>query len=290
MANVVDNPDSRHRFGVSALRFGALAAVVALAANCATPPPADDSEAMAAFKEANDPLEPFNRAMFSVNMGLDRAIIRPVAEGYRAALPDGMRDSVRNFLNNLRTPVILANDVLQGEVERAGHSLGRFMINSTIGVGGLFDVAAMKGEHMVESKLPFHNEDFGQTLGAWGIGEGAYLVLPLLGPSPPRDTVGLVGDAVMDPWGYLIRSEYRYALAGGRFALRGIDTRSRNIETLDEIERSSIDFYATIRSLYRQRRVAEIANGRDLPESPVPEISFDFDDKEEEKISRVSKD
>ena len=145
-----------------------------------------DPEARAAYLEASDPLEPLNRAIFSFNLTLDKAILRPIATVYNAALPDPVRDGVRNFLNNLRTPIILANDVLRGEIGRAGDTVGRFLLNSTLGVGGLFDIASELG-------FDFHNEDFGQTLAVWGIGEGPYLMLPIFGPSNPRDAVGLAG-------------------------------------------------------------------------------------------------
>jgi phospholipid-binding lipoprotein MlaA len=244
-------------------------------AGCASFPDSDDDQAVAEYKAANDPLEPLNRYFFELNRGLDALLLRWVSEIYRDALPDLGRSMVKNFLDNLRSPVIFGNDLLQGELTRAGETGGRFLINSTAGILGLFDVASYERA----GGLEFHNEDFGQTLGTWGFNEGPYLVLPLIGPSPVRDTMGLVGDYFMDPVYYYARNVDRPLVPAVRYTLRAIDTRSRNIETLDEIERSAIDLYATIRSLYRQRRNDEIRNGQPAPTVPMPEISIDMDDE-----------
>ncbi len=262
---------------VRRLRIGAVAVLVALAAGCATPPPSGDPEALAAYEEANDPLEPLNRYVFEVNRGLDMLVVRPAAEVYRGLIPEVARDSVRNFLDNLSAPVVLVNDLLQGEVDRAGQTFGRFLANTFIGVGGLFDVVP---------DIEHHDEDFGQTLAVWGAPEGPYLVLPLLGPSPLRDTIGLVPDFYIDPVSLYAGNTDRRWIRTARFALDGIDTRSRNIESLDDIERTSIDFYATVRSLYRQRRADEIRNGRPGPSAPLLDISTDFEEDDgEDKVS-----
>jgi phospholipid-binding lipoprotein MlaA len=233
-----------------------------LVTGCATVP--EDPDDRAAFEEANDPIEPANRRLFAFNQGVDRIIVRPLAEAY-AVVPERARRSVRNFLNNLRTPVIFANDVFQAEVSRAGVTLGRFAINSTIGVAGLFDVATRMG-------LEFHDEDFGQTLAVWGIPEGPYIVLPIFGPSNPRDTIGMIADTFLDPLTYVAsNNDVEYGLAI-RSVVDGVDRRSTVLEALDEIERTSLDFYATIRSLYRQRRANEVANGEMVPEVPGPTI------------------
>ncbi|HJM52225.1 MAG TPA: VacJ family lipoprotein [Alphaproteobacteria bacterium] len=255
--------------------LGATLALAGSLAGCASFPDSDDAQAVAEYKAANDPLEPLNRYFFELNRGLDMLLLRWVAEIYRDAVPDVGRSMVKNFLDNLRSPVIFGNDLLQGEFQRAGETGGRFIINSTAGILGLFDVASYERA----GGLEFHNEDFGQTLGAWGVNEGPYLVLPLLGPSPVRDTFGLVGDYFMDPVYYYARNVDRPLIPAVRFTLRAIDSRSRNIETLDEIERSAIDLYATIRSLYRQRRNDEIRNGQPAPTVPMPEISIDMDDE-----------
>ncbi len=222
-----------------------------------------ESDLAAAPDESDgDPLETPNRFIFALNEGLDVMVIKPAAATYRFLLPNMVRDSVRNFIRNLESPVILANDVLQGELDRAETTVMRFLINSTAGVLGLFDVAAGWG-------YEYHDEDFGQTLGSYGAGEGAYLVLPLLGPSSIRDGAGLVVDSFLDPLTYLVSQEILLARRG----VKGIDTRSRHIETVEEIQRDAIDFYARVRSLYRQHRQDAIQNGLPAADSPAPGLS-----------------
>lgn len=226
----------------------AVLAVVGLAAaGCTT---SHDPEAVA----QNDPYESTNRAIFDFNMKLDNYFAKPVAKTYNRVVPEKARTGVHNFLTNLNKPVTFGNDVLQGSPDRAAETLGRFTVNTTVGLGGLIDVATMVG-------IPDHSEDFGQTLGVWGAGEGPYLVLPFLGPDPPRDLAGNVVDIFLDPLTYI-----RYHGADTWSAVRGgvsvLDLRARNVDNLETIERSSIDFYATTRSLYRQYRNAEIRNGK----------------------------
>lgn len=261
-------------------RVAALFLAAFLATGCATVP--EDPDARAAYEEAHDPLEPTNRRIFAFNQGVDRIVIKPIAKAYVAAVPEPARRSLRNFLNNLRTPVILANDVLQAEVMRAGVTLGRFVINSTAGLGGLFDVASWLG-------LEFHDEDFGQTLAVWGVPEGPYIVLPIFGPSNPRDAIGLAADTFLDPLTYVAsNNDLEYALAIRSF-VAGVDRRSTVLDTLDELERTSLDFYATIRSLYRQRRANEIANGEMVPEVPAPTIiSEDGEEEEAPPLGKAS--
>jgi phospholipid-binding lipoprotein MlaA len=236
----------------------AAALSVAALAGCATPP-SDDPDALAAFKEANDPLEPMNRYFFELNYAADELLFKPLAGWYYVALPDFAQDGVRNALRNLRSPVVLANDLIQGETERAGITVGRFLVNSTLGLGGLFDIASRMG-------LEYHDEDFGQTLAVHGVGEGPYLVLPLFGPSNPRDAVGKVVDMAFDPLTYLGYYVSGFDTVGTATSLLdGVDLRARNLKTLDEIRRGSLDYYATLRSLYRQRRVDEINNGETPP-------------------------
>ena len=253
--------------GANLPNLAALALVAFVAAGCATMP--SDPEARAAYLEAGDPLEPLNRAIFSFNLTLDKAILRPLAAVYNTALPDPFRDGVRNFLNNLRTPIILANDVLQGEIGRAGDTVGRFLLNSSLGIGGLFDIASEFG-------FEFHNEDFGQTLAVWGIGEGPYLMLPIFGPSNPRDAVGLAGEYFADPVVYWTNNTDREWILYTRTGIDAVDRRSRNVKTLEELERTSLDFYAAVRSLYRQRRMDEIRNGESGDPVGIPSISFNF--------------
>ncbi|HEX6014530.1 MAG TPA: VacJ family lipoprotein [Geminicoccaceae bacterium] len=202
-------------------------------------------------QEVEDPFEPVNRAVFGFNLFADEWVLEPVARGYRAVTPVPVRRSVANFLSNLRSPVIFVNDLLQGERDRAGVTLGRFMINSTLGVFGLFDAASAFGHYP-------HYEDLGQTLGVYGVASGPYLVLPLLGPSSARDAAGRVGDYFINPLNECcISTDERLAL----FGAGAVSEREANIELLDDLEANSIDFYATIRTIYAQRRAADIRNG-----------------------------
>ncbi len=249
------------------LRLPAAAALVVVVSlsGCATPP--TDPDELATYKENNDPLEPMNRYFFEVNYALDELLLKPIASWYDAILPTPVEHSVHNFLRNLNGPVILANDLFQGNGKRAGITVKRFLINSTIGVLGLFDVAADFG-------LTYHDEDFGQTLAVWGTGEGPYLVVPILGPSNPRDLTGKVVDSAIDPWGYVFHHYDVDYLSYARAALEGIDLRARNLDTLDAIRKGAIDYYATIRSLYRQHRNDAIRNGEN-PDDPVASLPFE---------------
>ena len=232
---------------------------------------ANEDQELFEEEDDNDPLELLNRFVFSFNLALDTVIFRPAAATYRFLLPSEVRDSVRNALRNLSSPVILANDLLQGSLDRAETTLVRFVVNSTVGVLGLFDVAADWG-------YPYHDEDFGQTLGVHGVGEGFYLVLPIFGPSNPRDGVGRLVDIFLDPLTYVANANDAEEYLLGRTVIFGVDTRARNIDTLDDLRRDSIDFYARVRSLYRQSRVNDINNGEVDVESPTPGLySFDFD-------------
>jgi phospholipid-binding lipoprotein MlaA len=211
--------------------------------------------------DPNDPYEATNRQIFAFNQKMDKYVALPVAKAYVDVVPELARDGVHNFLENLEVPITFGNDVLQGAADHAADSLGRFVINSTIGVGGLIDVAQKIGARE-------HNADFGETLGVWGVGPGPYLVLPVLGPSDPRDAFGYGVDIAMDPLTWISwRSSTYYML--GRGVLKIVDERARAIDTLNEIERTSVDEYATLRSLYRQHREAEIHGGKpDLENLP----------------------
>jgi phospholipid-binding lipoprotein MlaA len=238
-----------HRAAVlAAAMFG-----LALLAGCATPP-SNDPEALEAYKEANDPLEPMNRYFFELNYAADELLFKPLAGWYYVALPNFAQDGVRNVLRNVHSPVVLANDLFQGETDRAGVTVERFLVNSTMGLGGLFDIAARMG-------LEYHSEDFGQTLAVHGVGEGPYLMLPLLGPSNPRDAAGMAVDMLFDPLTYIGIFGGVDNIGLGAAVVEGVDTRARNLKTLDEIRKGSLDYYATIRSLYRQHRNDEINNG-----------------------------
>lgn len=239
----------------SLLRPGGVRLVLALgfalfSTACATTqPPGDDIVA-----EANDPLEPVNRQFFAFNLALDTFILRPAAVGYREIVPDVGKKAVRNFVNNLKSPITLIHDLAQGEWDRAQITYGRFLMNTTLGIGGLMDLA---GDHY---GLPYHEEDAGQTLAVWGLGDGPYLVLPVFGPSNLRDAAGRGIDWYIDPVGIAADeadAQYvTYAAAG----LNAVDSRYRSLGQLDAIRRRSLDFYAAVRSVYGQRRAAQIAN------------------------------
>jgi phospholipid-binding lipoprotein MlaA len=201
----------------------------------------------------NDPFEPANRVVFAFNRSLDRSLIKPVAQFYAAVLPEPVKDGIHNVLSNIFLPITFANDLLQGDLNRGSETLGRFAINSTVGIAGLLDVAHRWG-------IPRHTEDFGQTLAVWGVGDGPYLVLPVLGPSGLRDATGDVADIFLHPFSYVDLREKGWWSAGIG-AADGIDLRSRNLDLLDQIDRDSVDPYASLRSIYRQSRGEEIRNG-----------------------------
>ena len=203
-------------------------------------------------KEVKDCFEKINRATFAFNMALDKVLFRPVATGYRK-LPSPVRTGTSNALNNLSNLVTIPNNILQGDLKSAGNNTIRLIINTTIGIVGIFDPANALGFEKLEK------EDFGQTFGAMGIGEGCYLVLPVIGPSTVRDAVGSLailsgGDAwynvtVKNDTQYFKESDYYYSKL-----TEGVDFRAKNLESFDSLEKTSVDFYATVRSLYLQDR------------------------------------
>jgi phospholipid-binding lipoprotein MlaA len=242
-----------------------VASVFAVTA-CATVPPPTDAAAMAAYDEANDPLEPFNRAIFEFNLVADRYVIKPIAEAY-GELPAGMRKSVRHFLDNLKAPLIAANSVLQGEPGRAADSLTRFVTNTIFGGLGLFDVVP---------EIPKHDEDFGQTLAVWGLGEGPYLMLPILGPSNLRDLAGRGVDWFADPASRVANNAGVEWATYARTGTSGVDERHHLLKPLDDLEKNSLDYYAALRNFYRQKRGHDIRNGAPAPKKDAPK--FDLDD------------
>jgi phospholipid-binding lipoprotein MlaA len=209
-----------------------------------------------------DPIEPWNRDVLDANMAVDRAVIRPVAEGYRAAVPGYARTRIRNFVNNLNEPRILVNNLLQGRLADAGSTFARFTFNSVFGLGGLWDVSTGWG-------LPQRTGDFGQTLHAWGAEDGAYLMWPIAGPSNVRDTVGWVADGFLNPLNWVIPTPYLM----GRGAVQGVDLREQTIEGLDELQRGSLDFYARLRSVWQQRRNAELGRSSADALAPAPGVA-----------------
>jgi len=230
-----------------------------LLAGCATPP--DDPEARADFDARNDPLEPANRQIFAADEFIDRNAMQPVAQAYRDYVPVVMQHRLHDLLANLQGPVIEVNDLLQGNFERGWVTLQRFAINTTIGGLGLFDVAA-------DWNLPYHDADYGQTLAVWGIGEGPYLVLPIFGPSNVRDAVGGGMGFFLDPLSFVGGTNALIANLS-RGAANGIDDRADKLDTLKALEDNSLDFYATLRSAYRQHREHEIADALGKPDQPA---------------------
>lgn len=198
-----------------------------------------------------DPLEGMNRGIYKFNDTADKAVIKPIAGAYKAVLPAPIRSGVNNFFTNLNTFVSAINDLLQFKFGKAVEGAGRFVINSTFGIAGIFDVASMDG---IEQR----NEDFGQTLGYWGVGNGAYIVLPLLGPSTLRDTSGLVVDTLaFDPITYLEDPRTRNVLRGVKY----LDKRAQLLPGSDLLDEAALDPYAFMRDAYLQRRENQIADG-----------------------------
>lgn len=233
------------------IRVLAAACLLTAVAGCATPPA--DKDERAEWEQINDPLEPMNRGVFDFNLALDRNIMKPVATAYRDYIPAELRLMMHNALANLNTPLILANDLLQGEGKRAATTFARAVVNTTLGVGGLADVAT-------ELDLPRHEEDAGQTFAVWGLGGGPYLMLPLLGPSNPRDAAGMAVEFVADPLGIYLKNIDMAYIGVVRGGFSALDTRVEFLDSLDAIERTSLDFYSTIRSVSRQYRAEQIRN------------------------------
>ncbi len=229
------------------LRTVLAAAAISCLAACATKPPASDPEALQEYRENNDPYEPANRVGYAINDGLDTYFLAPVARAYRFAVPGAVRTPVHNFLQNLTSPVLFVNDVVQTRPRRAGDTFMRFVINSTAGVGGLFDVASAAG-------YPYHDNDFGITMALWGVPEGPFLFLPVLGPSNPRDSTGFGVDVAFDPLTYAPPGHGLLTFNYARIGAAAVDTRERALDEVDSIKKTALDPYATFRSLYRQNR------------------------------------
>ena len=209
-------------------------------------------------REVKDCFEKINRATFAFNMALDKVLFRPVASGYRK-LPSPVRTGTSNVLNNLSNLVTIPNNILQGDFKAAGNNSIRFIVNTTIGLVGIFDPANVMGFEKLEK------EDFGQTFGAMGIGEGCYLVLPVIGPSTVRDTVGsLVSMSGGDAWyNITVKNDTQYLKESDYYFTKlseGVDFRAKNFESYDSLKKTSVDFYATVRSLYLQDRERKIKN------------------------------
>ena len=207
-----------------------------------------------------DCFEPLNRATFALNQGLDKAFFKPVAKGYRS-LPSPIKKGTGNVLNNLSTLITIPNNLLQGDIKLAGINTGRLIVNTTVGILGIFDVASEMG-------FPSYvKEDYGQTLGTWGVGPGCYLVLPVLGPSTIRDTAGMFINVMGgDPYYNISINGNNEYLDGELYAatkmLSAVEFRATNIESFDNLEKNSVDFYASVRSIYNQDRENKIKNNQ----------------------------
>ncbi|MEQ8966717.1 MAG: VacJ family lipoprotein [Azospirillaceae bacterium] len=244
--------DTRRRGRRLRASLAGLVAAAALA-GCAGTGQGDGS----ALDRVNDPLEPANRVIFAANQAVDTVVLRPVAVTYGTWVPEPIQYNVRSFLRNLRSPLIIANELLQGDWEGAERATARFFVNTIAGAGGIVDIA---GDNL---GIPFEPEDFGQTLAVWGVDSGPYIVLPLFGPSTLRDATGLGVEMVADPvtnqldWGLLDETPMEYVRPG----LTAADTRYRTLEATDELEASSLDYYAAVRSFYLQDRARQITDG-----------------------------
>jgi phospholipid-binding lipoprotein MlaA len=245
-------------FVMACSRLFCVTLVLLLTSGCAsvsTPPP------------ENDPFERYNRTVYRFNDKLDKAILKPVAQGYEKVVPQPIDDGVTNFFSNLDDVTVTLNDMLQGKLHQAASDLSRLVWNSTVGIGGLFDVASHMG-------LPKHNEDFGQTLGTWGVDSGPYIVLPFLGPSTFRDTVALPADWYSDPlYYYYDQDKYGYWKLK---SLDAIDTRAGLLRASRLIEQAALDEYVFLREAYLQRRQSQVYDGN------PPQPDFDLFDEESE--------
>ncbi|MBY9067918.1 VacJ family lipoprotein [Hyphomonas sp. WL0036] len=258
---------------------GAALLAMTLAA-CATAPATGPTEIA-------DPYEGFNRKMFAFNNGLDKYALSPAATAYKTVTPEFARDRVADFFSNLKNPVIFANDVLQGEGNRAGTTFARFGINTTVGVLGLWDAASHMG-------IDGHREDFGQTLAVWGVESGPYLVMPFLGPTTPRDLVGFGVDRAIDPLSYVQYDDdwdTDLAIRGGMNVVNGLNIRVRFDDQIDALN-AQPEPYIALRRIYSSSRQAEILNGKvdeataydDLPDFDAFD---DYDDEVQENEEGV---
>ncbi len=253
-------PFDRFRAGVL-IAFLALAVPLAAAEPAAATPEAGGQAAV-----EGDPLEGFNRQVLKGNNFFDRILLKPLAQAYDFVLPDRLQTGIGNILRNLNSPLIFANNLLQGDFKGAGKTLGRFIINSTVGVGGAYDFA--------NNQIGWRHEpeDFGQTLAVWGVDSGPYLVLPFFGPSNLRDAFGLGVETFADPFDLYLENNEEFAWRMARLGVTALDGRAGALGQLEQLREGSLDFYATLRSAYTQRRESLIRDGA------AEEIEFpDFD-------------
>jgi phospholipid-binding lipoprotein MlaA len=241
------------------LRVGrALSAAASLTfalAGCATRPPATDADALQEYNQTNDPLEPTNRFFYRVDDTLDRYTLKPLAQGYIFVVPSPVRTGLHNALANLSSPVLFADDVSQANPQHAGDTFMRFVINSTAGAAGFFDVAKGLG-------YPAHDTNFGITLALWGVPAGPFLYLPFVGPSSPRALLGRGADTVLDPFTWVPRGYSLRTLNWARYGLGVVDERAAYMSDIEHVKASALDPYATFRSLYRQNINSQVEAAR----------------------------
>ncbi len=242
------------------MRAGLLGKVLILAgsiavAGCASSP---DS-----YRDPKDPLEPYNRAMFKFNTDFDNAFVKPAAKGYQYITPEPVDRSITNFFNNIDDITSAVNNLLQFKLSRFGTDVGRVAVNSTAGLLGVLDVATNLG-------LPSYKEDFGQTLGYWGLGPGPYFVIPILGPSTIRDTVGWAGDIYVDPFFSVSKNEIYW----GAVTLRIVDRRADLLKSTEIFEEAAVDPYTFLRDAYLQRRRSKVYDGNPPPETEAEEAWY----------------
>lgn len=235
-----------------------------MAAGCASTGGPTTTAEVVGGEQINDPMEGMNRGIFAFNEAVDKAVLEPVARGYRYVAPKPVRQGVRNFLRNLKSPIVMGNELLQGDFEGFANASGRLFINTILGVGGLIDIADMGG-------IPYEQEDFGQTLAVWGVGNGPYMIIPLLGPSTLRDGTGLLVDSFVDPVRIYLFNTDREWLHYTRMGVSAIDQREELLDLVDDLRRNSFDYYAALRSVYYQRRQA-LVNDMDPNTAATPDI------------------
>jgi phospholipid-binding lipoprotein MlaA len=252
---------ARRRLAAATIAAGALTL-----AGCATKPPASDADALQEYEQTNDPLEPTNRFFYRVDDTLDRYTLKPIAEGYVYVVPTPVRTGVHNVLANLSSPVLFADDVTQANPRHAGDTFMRFVINSTIGGAGVFDVAKGLG-------YPAHSTNFGITLALWGVPAGPFLYLPFVGPSSPRAVAGRGADTVLDPFTWVPRGYGLLTVNWARYGVGIVDERAEYLSDIEHVKASALDPYATFRSLYRQNINSQVEAAKHP--APVTPPSWD---------------